>query len=101
MRNGLGKLLLPRPFVQPTNSPTHQLTISLVSQSYDRIQAGSSPRGPDAEEDAHHSREDERGDDREWRDDRVPLEEGAHRCRASAADEGADEATEQAEHDGL
>src|SRR3954470_11004954 len=73
----------------------------LVSQRDDRIEAGRAPRGPDAEQDADDGGEDERGDDCERRDDRVPLEEGAHRRRASTADEGADEATEQAEHHGL
>src|SRR5436189_3619903 len=84
-----------------TNSLTHQLTNSLVSERHDRIQTGRAPRGPDAEQYADHGGEDERGDDRQWGDDRVPLEEGAHCGCASAADERADEATQQAEHDRL
>src|SRR4051812_17677880 len=77
------------------------LTHSLIPQRYDRTEAGAPPGGPDAEQDADHRREHEGGGDRQRRDDGVPLEEGAHRRRASAADEGADETTEQAEHDGL
>src|SRR5437773_9636259 len=76
----------------PTNrQPTTLLRTLLVSQRDDRIERRRPPRGPDAEEQAHGRAEDERQQDRQGRDQGVPVRQLRQHDGAERAEQHADQ----------
>src|SRR5207302_7776799 len=86
----------------PTNrQPTTLLRTLLVSQRDDRIERRRPPRGPDAEEQAHGRAEDERQQDRQGRDQGVPVRQLRQHDGAERAEQHADQASREAQHQRL
>src|SRR5882762_8619340 len=73
----------------------------LVPQRYDRIQCGSTPRRPDAEEQPHDRAEDEGNQDGEDAYRRVPVRELGQGDRAERAEENPDHASGQTQDERL
>src|SRR5882762_9055678 len=81
--------------------PHSAFGLLFVSQGYDRIECGGPPCRPDPKEESHNRAEDERDDDGEEIDRRIPVHQRRERDRAQGAEDDAENPADEAQHQGL